>query len=443
MTDIHITAEILRALDSGKVDAESVTQWVLSHLSQICPTCREELLRFQREPTEVADDGAAMDDVFARVRRRSADLHRELSDERQRSREDYQTLLRLGPGDRLGRVQRARRRFRSPFLAEALLRDCRAALPGAAAEARHFSELAYEVSLRIPAPFQGELMVLSLAHLGNALRADGELRQARRRLDAARAMARQQQLVDSLALAELDWLEAILACDQRRFSASEALFSRSAVLYQLAEDPVSVARTLLSASTVYKETGDLEGAIAAVERAERCLEGLQEPFLSLCAIHNRLFYLAEGGQFGEAREGLAAVRHRYREFPEPWTQLRLSWLESKVAAGFDRLAEATEGFRATRDGFVAEGKAFDAALVSLELAAVLMRQGRRREVVEVAEEIRGIFEVQAVHREALAALLLLQQAAQEEAVTTGLLADLTQYLERARRDPQLAFQQSA
>ena len=50
-----------------------------------------------------------------------------------------------------------------------------------------------------------------------------------------------------------------------------------------------------------------------------------------------------------------------------------------------------------------------------------------------------VFESRDVHQEALAALLLFRQAAEAEEVTLGLLERLSDYLQRARRNPELRF----
>jgi len=55
------------------------------------------------------------------------------------------------------------------------------------------------------------------------------------------------------------------------------------------------------------------------------------------------------------------------------------------------------------------------------------------------EEMVSAFETQEVHREALAALLLFQEAAGREEVTAGLVRELITYLASARSNPELRF----
>ena len=57
----------------------------------------------------------------------------------------------------------------------------------------------------------------------------------------------------------------------------------------------------------------------------------------------------------------------------------------------------------------------------------------------VAEEMFPLFEAQDVHREALAALRLFQEAARREEVTAELVQELAVYFRDARVDPSLRF----
>ena len=92
-----------------------------------------------------------------------------------------------------------------------------------------------------------------------------------------------------------------------------------------------------------------------------------------------------------------------------------------------------------RDGFLEKYMAFDAALVSLDLAVVYLRAGRTEEVRSLAEAMIPIFKSQEIHREALAALVMFQEAARREAVTLSLVERLAAYFREAEVDRELRF----
>jgi hypothetical protein len=57
----------------------------------------------------------------------------------------------------------------------------------------------------------------------------------------------------------------------------------------------------------------------------------------------------------------------------------------------------------------------------------------------LAEEMHAVFTSEDVHREAMAALLLFQNAVRREAVTSELVEEISTYLRRARGNPAMSF----
>ncbi len=72
-------------------------------------------------------------------------------------------------------------------------------------------------------------------------------------------------------------------------------------------------------------------------------------------------------------------------------------------------SEAEDHFLAARDGFLAVGVPYDAALVSLELALLYAEQKRLPELESLARELLCIFASRGIEREAIAALVCLRQ----------------------------------
>jgi hypothetical protein len=119
--------------------------------------------------------------------------------------------------------------------------------------------------------------------------------------------------------------------------------------------------------------------------------------------------------------------------------VRLRWVEARIAVGLGDSDSARAAFSDARQGFLDQGIAYDAALVSLELAVFLLQQGRTEEVRELAREMTPIFQSQEIHREALAALAVFQAAAALDSATVELAHEVAAFLVRARHDPGLRF----
>jgi len=82
---------------------------------------------------------------------------------------------------------------------------------------------------------------------------------------------------------------------------------------------------------------------------------------------------------------------------------------------------------------------YDVALALLEEAVLLLEEGRTAEIKVLARELTKVFESKGVHREALGALQLFQEAAEREEASAGLARRVLGYLFRARHDQGLRF----
>jgi hypothetical protein len=118
---------------------------------------------------------------------------------------------------------------------------------------------------------------------------------------------------------------------------------------------------------------------------------------------------------------------------------RVVWLNGKIATGLGRLPDARAALEQARYVFSSRGLAFDYALVSLDLAVLLLEQRRTAEVKTLAGEMLLIFRTQKVEREVLVALRLFCEAALRESATVELTRQVVQFLHRAQHDPELSF----
>ena len=120
--------------------------------------------------------------------------------------------------------------------------------------------------------------------------------------------------------------------------------------------------------------------------------------------------------------------------------IRLRWLDGRIAAALGLREKAMTTLSGVREDFGTRRIAYDAALASLELAALFLEEGRSREVRSLARQILWIFQAQGVHREALAALRLFCEAAERETATLEMVRRMVDYLRRAQNDPTLRFE---
>lgn len=352
--------------------------------------------------------------------------------------------LLLHPSKRRRLLLRNSRRFRSWSLAELLLDRSREEAFEDPAQAESLAHLGLEVvgyleSSGHPAPLVADLEARGLGFLANALRMRSDHK------GAEEALSRAGEVLgsgtgDPYELAQLLDLEASLRRDQRRFDDALALLAKATQKYKSIGENLRAARAEIKRGLTSRDAGDLEAATSIFRNLSTSLDPREAPRLLLCARHNLGLCATDLDRHMEARKVFRDTQDLYDRFPDPWTQRRRAWLEGRILHGLGQLDAAEVRLVVAQRGFVEQEIAYDAALVSLDLAAVYADQKRTADLRRLAGEMLPIFRAQDIHREALAALSYFRWAAEKENATATLVRSLLDYLRRARHDPDLRFE---
>jgi tetratricopeptide (TPR) repeat protein len=304
-------------------------------------------------------------------------------------------------------------------------------------EALELAELALLIAERVPGGLQ--LQGYAWAHVSNARRACNDL------LGAEEAIIRAGRLWEAdppppgkpgiLNPAWLPGLESALRRGQRRFA--EAL---TRIDEALSLDTGGLkGEILLTKSNIHDALGDPESSASALSEAALWIDPIAQPRLAFGVRFNLLVDLCHLERFEEAESRLPEMQALAEQLGEELDLTRVVWLTAKIAVGRGRHQEAREAFEKVQSVFTRRELTFDYALVSLELAVLLLEQGRTTEVKTLADEMLRIFRTQKVEREALAALRLFCDAAQRETATVELARRMVTFLHRAQHDPELRF----
>ncbi len=440
----HITLEMWHAFAEGRRNPRDLAHLTCAHLCELCPTCRAAFAAFQRETEEASYAASHPAESYpVAIERATADIEarmREIASEREEAAAKLERLLALPEERRLSAVAEEPAEFCGVALAQALIEESWSKMPGVPLEALSLAELTGAVLCNCAwSPIVVELYGRATAHMANALRATGQLCTASRLFHSARFLLRYEGGGDRLVLAEMDYLEGILLRACRRFEDAQILLARSVHGYRAEGQVALAARSLLDLGILHQERQDGQGAAEAAGEALRILDPEAEPRLCFIARHNRAHGLCAQGEYQEARRLLAENEKFARRYGDPLSLLRIAWVEGKIARGLGEV-EAAEGcFLAARHGFLSHAIAYDAALVSLELALLYLQEGRTAEVRSLASEMVAVFEQQEVHREASAAVQLFRQAVEQEQLSVALVERMTTYLTQSRHDPSLSF----
>lgn len=279
-----------------------------------------------------------------------------------------------------------------------------------------------------------DLRARTLAELANAHRVADDLDTAERMLRRAVEWS-SRGTQDALLLARLMRLTAGLRSAQRRFPEALALLDAVYTIYERHGDRSNAGQVLISKGLYTGYDNDPEGAIRLLSAGLAMINPVTEPKVVLSAVHNLVGFLADGGRFLEARRILARVRRTYFLDGDRLALVKMRWLEGRIAAGLGELDQAGEALLQAQQELETSGMGYHAALISLDLAAVWLQEGKTREVCRLVEEMVATFRARRVAREALASLVLLKNAMDAERGSLELLQVVRCYLKRLENRP--------
>ncbi|HET9229442.1 MAG TPA: hypothetical protein VFR31_22370, partial [Thermoanaerobaculia bacterium] len=234
-------------------------------------------------------------------------------------------------------------------------------------------------------------------------------------------------------------LEANIRLVQRRFPEA-----RKRIEQALAADRGGLrGRLLLTKARILETLGDVEGSTEVLGEAIPHIDGGREPRAALGVYYQFLFNLCLQGRAVEAAPLLSEVEALAERLGQKVDLVRVGALGGLIAAGTGRVEEAEEAFEKARRSFASSQPplVLDYALVSLELALLLLDQNRLPQVSTLADQMAWTFTHQGMQPEALAAIRIFCEAAGREAATVELARRVIRFLDRSQHDPELKFEE--
>jgi tetratricopeptide (TPR) repeat protein len=399
-------------------------------------------------PNETAYD-TVLDRVFSRIALEEAGI--EVA--RRRAADLFEELMQHPPAHQELLVHNSAR-FRDRMLCERLLAASHDEGFREPARSQQLARLAVAVAERVAdafpettlessAPAQSDALAglgaRAWAQLGNALRICSDLEGASTAFRSAEALLAANPRLGLLDKARVFDLKASLCRDRRQFAEAARLLDRVIAIYRRLDQPHLMGRALAQKGMLQFYARDLESCMVLLRRALELIDPHEDPRGYLVVRHNLITALVDDGKPREAFALLFHTRPLYLKMGDRMNLLRLRWLEGQVAQGLHRLDQAEAAFREVRDAFLELEIEYDAALVSLDLAAVLAEQGRTPDMRRLAEELLVFFESHQILPEAMAALLVFCNAARIEQAGLALVQEVMAFLKQARHTPDLRF----
>ncbi len=332
----------------------------------------------------------------------------------------------------------ASRQYKNWAVAERLCHESERLATSSAEKALEVARVALHAAELAPGSELWKLRLQGYAwvFVGNALRVGGDMPAANQ------AFSKALSLWEAGAAADPGLLGAWRVPDREASLRRQDDPSRALALHDEAlvlAPPEVKGRILVNKALTLQQSGEPEFALKTLSEAEPFVSGHDEPRLLWGLRFNFIVILCDLGRFLEAEHLVSEISALAAEMGNELDIVRVLWLRGRIDSGLGRDQEAEAAFEQVRQAFRYRGIAYDFAKITLELASLLSKQGRLKEVRSLATQTLWIFKAQALHSEAEKALKLFCEVAATERLTVDLTQHILKYLEKAEKNPGLRF----
>ena len=419
----HVSPEEMRRFVGNELPALQA-QEVVSHLLTGCPDC----LDLARREGALEDD---MGGLEAMLRKAQRDVEVQL----QRGAAQWARLAPLSPGPRLTLLRNDPAMHHWGLLRHALDACTQAGKmnPVDAVDIACFAVAVVETletRESHPPANLNDFRSRAITALANAKRAAADFKGSEQAFAAARR-ALEQGTGDPYEEANVLSHEALLLRDLGEFEAAVDLLDAAFELYHGVDDTHLCGRVLIQQASSIGFVDPLKG----VELARRGLAMLDleegDAYLELSARNVLAHFLNDAGYAEEARAMQETYRYLYAKFPGVAVQSRMHWLDGLIARNLGDYRTAERKLRELRTVFAEHNFDLELALVSLDLAELLLWSRRNAEAALLIHETYPVLVSWGLEKDLLVLWLTLEnQVRAETEEATLLMRDVAATLRR-------------
>jgi len=265
-----------------------------------------------------------------------------------------------------------------------------------------------------------DLQAYALAELGNSQRIVDDFANAEANLSAAVDRAG-KGTGDPRLLAYLMDLTASLYTDQRRYD--EALELRDTVyaIYAKVGDRHLVGSALISKGFSLINALRAEEGIPFLTQGLTMIDAARDPRLVMTGVFNLIWSLVECGRAAQAESLFGYSQVFFSTQIQRIDAIKCVWLEGRIAAALGEEERAERRFRDALASYEEVKLPGYVAMVSIDLAILWLRSGRRAEIAPLIEETIAAFRAFGIHREVIGTLLVVHEAIKKSQVTEAFL----------------------
>jgi tetratricopeptide (TPR) repeat protein len=237
------------------------------------------------------------------------------------------------------------------------------------------------------------------AELANAHRVNDDLAGSRRALRVS-CQWLDESSGDPLLAARIESVAASLQSDRGEVEAALATLDRVIRIGEATGESHLVGQALVQQGIYQLEGGDGRTAQGLLQAGLARLESGRDPKISASGALYLLVCQAESGKLDQA--ALTSLQRSLRKqlADEPLGLIKIRWMEGVALAGSGDLSPAATALTEARTDLLSHDRKYDAALAGLDLAAVWQRSNRKAKARRLAQEAFGTLQGLGVPREA-------------------------------------------
>jgi tetratricopeptide (TPR) repeat protein len=273
-----------------------------------------------------------------------------------------------------------------------------------------------------------DLRTRAWGQYGNALRLCSRPQEAEEAFATAREY-RQEGTGDPVLRAWLLERVTPLVIFRERFGEAIEMCEEAGLIYQEIGESHLLASTMVQKAIAALYSGEAEQAVRVLNQAIPLIDDEADPHLLFAACHNLIWCYVDLDRPDQALMLYNEARELYQEFNDPLLLLKATWQEGRLLRDLGHLRAAEIALLRSRKGYQERELPYEMALVSLDLAAVYVKLGLVEEVKRTVLTTLPVFHALRVKLETLAALLQLQQVADQEQQAMALIRTLNSGIE--------------
>jgi tetratricopeptide (TPR) repeat protein len=306
---------------------------------------------------------------------------------------------------------------------------------------REIAAVAYDIARTLTGTSEREqrnLMALALREHANALRYLGKFKAALKLLDHAEALFGGAG-ADPFDLAIVQYIRAGVFQESDRIADASRLAHEVAAVFREYGDVTRELSAVMVEACCFVYGGQPQPAVEAFERAITISRANGDVRMLARALSNCGAALKDLQDFDRAERYCIEAITLYEEFHMATEKTRAEWVLAMILLSRGKYVESARGLAAVRRQLAKLGVTNDATIATLMWAEARLAANRPSGVAQACRTLAVTFQNEDMHRYAMRALAVLNEALGAGRATSKLVHDVRVYLEDLPRNPAHPF----